>query len=62
LWHFPASDKAFAGSIEGFKKKELQYKNWFHVKDMDSIPPYIATPKDWKVNCPSYNKGRSFDI
>ncbi|XP_060604251.1 receptor-type tyrosine-protein phosphatase S-like isoform X3 [Ruditapes philippinarum] len=51
-----ANDKAFVGSLEDFEKKESQYKNWFNIKDMESIPPYIATPKGWKANCPNVNE------
>ncbi|XP_053398124.1 phosphatidylinositol phosphatase PTPRQ-like [Mercenaria mercenaria] len=55
-----ATDTSFTGSTTDFNKKvKEKYKSWFQVKDMDSIPSYIATPENWTVQCPTfYNSNR----
>ena len=54
------SDTPFSGSLDDFKTKETDtYKSWFQVKDDGSIPPYIATSRDWNNNCQSNYRGKS---
>ncbi|XP_053398119.1 receptor-type tyrosine-protein phosphatase beta-like [Mercenaria mercenaria] len=49
-----ATDTSFTGNTTDFNKKvKEKYKSWFQVKDMDPIPPYIATPENWTVQCPT---------
>ncbi|XP_053398121.1 tyrosine-protein phosphatase 10D-like [Mercenaria mercenaria] len=54
-----ATDTSFTGSTAYFNKKVTEkYKSWFQVKDMDPIPPYIATPENWTVQCPTFYSNR----
>lgn len=57
IYNLP-SDDPFHGTEEDFENKRLpMYKRWSQVKDDDTIPAYIATPKAWHPECVTLNKG-----
>ncbi|XP_052238563.1 phosphatidylinositol phosphatase PTPRQ-like [Dreissena polymorpha] len=47
-----ATDLSFVGSHGEYQtRKNIMYKKWSEVKDMDDIPPYLATGPHWSPSC-----------